>query len=99
NVLGDAEQAVATTDDTAAQITALRRHTASIGELLQTIGEIANRSDLLALNGSLEATRAGEAGRGFSLVATEMRRLAERVTGTVEDVRGRVEQIEVSGTG
>ena len=67
--------------------------------LLDEIREIAARSDLLALNGALEATRAGEAGRGFELVATEMRRLAERVTGTVTDVAARVESIEAAGVG
>jgi methyl-accepting chemotaxis protein len=96
-VRADAEQALATTDLTADEIAELRRHTASIAELLQLIGEVAERSDLLALNGSLEATRAGEAGRGFALVAAEMRRLAERVSGTVELVRARIRSIETSG--
>ena len=95
--LADAEQAVATTDRMAERITELRSQTASITELLDAIREIADRSDLLALNGSLEATRAGDAGRGFALVAAEMRRLAERVTGTVSDVRERVSGIETSG--
>jgi methyl-accepting chemotaxis protein len=91
-----AEQALSTSASSAEQIAQLRRHTGSIAELLQVIGEIANRSDLLALNGSLESTRAGEAGRGFALVAAEMRRLAERVTGTVADVRAQVANVEAS---
>ena len=92
----DAEQALATSDAGAGDIVALRQHTASIGELLVRIGDIAGRSDLLALNGSLEATRAGEAGRGFALVAAEMRRLAENVSGTVQDVRTQVESVEAT---
>jgi methyl-accepting chemotaxis protein len=97
-VLDNAEQTVTTTDAMTEKIAALRGHAASVTALLEVIREIADRSDLLALNGSLEATRAGEAGRGFALVATEMRRLAERVTRTVADVRAQVTDIEASGT-
>ncbi|WP_106394983.1 methyl-accepting chemotaxis protein [Enhygromyxa salina] len=96
-VLENAEQTATTTDEMAVQITELSAQTGSIGGLLEVIREIAERSDILALNGSLEATRAGEAGRGFALVAAEMRRLAERVDETVADVRTRVGDIERSG--
>ncbi len=97
-VLDNAEQTVATTDEMVEKIAALRAHAASVTALLEVIRDIADRSDLLALNGSLEATRAGEAGRGFALVAAEMRRLAERVTQTVADVRTQVTDIESSGS-
>jgi methyl-accepting chemotaxis protein len=97
-VLDNAEQTVTTTDAMTEKIAALRGHAASVTALLEVIREVADRSDLLALNGSLEATRAGEAGRGFALVAAEMRRLAERVTRTVADVRAQVTDIEASGT-
>jgi methyl-accepting chemotaxis protein len=93
-VLADAEQASSATEASGREIVELRAHTVGIGGLLEDIREIADRTDLLALNGALEATRAGEAGRGFALVAAEMRRLAERVTGTVADVRGRIADIE-----
>lgn len=96
-VLGDAERTRTTTDQMIARIGDLNAHAGRITELLESIREVADRSDLLALNGSLEATRAGEAGRGFSLVAAEMRRLAERVTATVEDVRSLVGDIRSSG--
>ena len=89
-VLGNAEQTLATTDTVVIKISELSSQTSGISQLLEVIREVAERSDLLALNGSLEATRAGEAGRGFALVAGEMRRLAERVTGSVADVRERV---------
>ena len=95
-VLDDAEQTVLTTAAMVGRINALSDQAESIGELLDLIREIAKRSDLLALNGALESTRAGEAGRGFALVATEMRRLAERVTGTVVDVGVRVTQIQAA---
>jgi methyl-accepting chemotaxis protein len=60
------------------------------------IREIADRSDLLALNASLEGTRAGEAGRGFALVAAEMRKLAERVTASVTDIKKLVSDVRAS---
>ena len=97
-VLDNAEQTVVTTDTMTEKIAALRSHAASVTALLEVIREVAARSDLLALNGSLEATRAGEAGRGFALVSAEMRRLAERVSRTVDDVRVQVSDIELSGT-
>ena len=96
-VRGDAERALETTELVLDRIAELTSHASSVGELTELIREVADRSDLLALNGALEATRAGDAGRGFALVASEMRRLAERVTGTVDDVRERVINIEASG--
>ena len=58
-----------------------------IGDILTLIQEIADKSDLLALNAALEGTKAGEVGRGFSLIAAEMRRLAEHVMDSVRDIR------------
>ena len=92
----DAERSLETTKIASAELHHLREHARSVTELLELIHEIADRSDLLALNGSLEAVRAGEAGRGFSIVAVEMRRLAERVGGVVESIRRRVASIEAS---
>ncbi len=97
-VLANAEQTLTTTNAVTKEIAELTTQTRSVGELLELIHEVADRSDLLALNGSLEATRAGEAGRGFALVATEMRRLAERVTGAVVVVRDRVANIDSAGS-
>lgn len=85
-----------TIDQMVARIDELGEEAAGIGGLLEQIAEVAARSDLLALNGSLEATRAGEAGRGFALVATEMRRLAERTSAVVADVHARMQGIERS---
>jgi methyl-accepting chemotaxis protein len=93
NVLDNAEDTLATTAQMTAKISELDARSRDVGELLAVIREVGDRSDLLALNGSLEATRAGEAGRGFALVASEMRRLAERVTGAVDDVRVLVHDI------
>jgi methyl-accepting chemotaxis protein len=97
-VLSNAEKTLSNTDATVGCISELNAQVGSITQLLEVIREVADRSDLLALNGSLEATRAGEAGRGFALVAAEMRRLAERVAGSVADVRGRMTSISSAGT-
>ncbi len=97
-VLEIADRSLTTNDAMVARITNLSGQAAGISDLVDSIREVADRSDLLALNGSLEATRAGEAGRGFALVAMEMRRLAERVTGTAVDVRSRVAEIRSAGS-
>jgi methyl-accepting chemotaxis protein len=96
NVLNRAERTRETTSRTVERITDLSAHANRIGEILETIREIADRSDLLALNASLEGTRAGEAGRGFALVAAEMRKLAERVTASVIDIKKLVSDVRSS---
>jgi methyl-accepting chemotaxis protein len=95
-VLANAEQAQATTQAMATAIAGLDAEAGQIGELLELVRDIADRSDILALNGALEATRAGEAGRGFALVADEMRRLAERITGVLGTVRERIANIRAA---
>jgi methyl-accepting chemotaxis protein len=96
DVLHRAERTRETTARTTDRITELSGHTGRIGEILEVIREIADRSDLLALNAALEGTRAGEAGRGFTLVAGEMRKLAERVTASVTDIKLLVGDVRAS---
>ncbi|HEX2690325.1 MAG TPA: HAMP domain-containing methyl-accepting chemotaxis protein [Kofleriaceae bacterium] len=95
-VLTRAERTRETTLRTAERIAELSAHAGRIGEILDVIREIADRSDLLALNASLEGARAGEAGRGFALVANEMRKLAERVTASVTDIKKLVADVRGS---
>ena len=97
-VLSNAERTKETTDTMSKRFSELTSHMNRIAELLDVIREIADRSDLLALNASLEATRAGEAGRSFALVAAEMRRLAERVTASVQDVKVLVVDVRAFGS-
>jgi len=82
-----AERSLTSSTQTADQTKLVSAHSERIGEILTLIQDIADKSDLLALNAALEGTKAGEVGRGFSLVAAEMRRLSEHVMDSVRDIR------------
>ncbi|HEY5284411.1 MAG TPA: methyl-accepting chemotaxis protein [Polyangia bacterium] len=86
-VLGNAERTVTGNRDVAHRIQELNGHAERVAEILAVIMQVADRTDLLALNAALEGTKAGEAGRGFTLVAAEMRRLAESVMESVAGIR------------
>lgn len=86
-VLDNAERTQSTASTMADRIADLSKQVEQITEILELIRNIANKSELLALNAALEGTKAGDAGRGFSLVATQMQRLAENVMEAVHDIR------------
>lgn len=82
-----------------AQMGQLGSSVQEIGKITETITEISAQTNLLALNATIEAARAGSAGKGFSVVASEIKALARQTAAATEDIKGRIEVLRTSTAG
>ncbi|UCH64131.1 MAG: methyl-accepting chemotaxis protein [Fidelibacterota bacterium] len=88
------EMVATAVEQAANQIQELSKHSEEIGNVIQVIDDIIDQTNLISLNANIQAARAGEAGRGFSVVADDVRKLADRTVNAAGEIGGMIESIQ-----
>jgi methyl-accepting chemotaxis protein len=93
------DEATQRASEVTAQMNQLGQSVQEIGKITETITEISAQTNLLALNATIEAARAGAAGKGFSVVANEIKALARQTAAATEDIKARISGLQTSTAG